>query len=105
MKVRFSARSEIDLQEIGDYIAQRSPMQAVTFIRTLRKACNQIGLMPTAYRERPELGAGIRSSAVKRHVIFFVITGGGVLIVRVLHGARDIGPTDLDDDQRGAPGG
>lgn len=92
MKVRFSARSEIDLQEIGDYIAQR-------------KACNQIGLMPTAYRERPELGAGIRSSAVKRHVIFFVITGGGVLIVRVLHGARDVGPTDLDDDQRGAPGG
>lgn len=103
MKVRLSARSEIDLLEIGDYIAQDSPLRAVAFIRTLRKACDKIGRMPTGYRERPELGPGIRSSAVKRYVIFFVITDGEVLIVRVLHGARDIGPWGFEDVEEADP--
>jgi toxin ParE1/3/4 len=95
MRVRLSKRSELDLEEIGDYIAVDSPMNAVRFLRELRDACNRIGHMPTGYRARPELGEGIRSSAVKAYTIFFLIEADEVLVVRVLHGARDINADDF----------
>lgn len=42
-----------------------------------------------------EIGEGLRSSAVKSHTIFFLIEPNEVLIVRVLHGARDINADDF----------
>lgn len=96
MKVRFSAKAEIDLIEIADYIALDSPARALAFVRELRGACQRIGRMPTGYRLRPELGVGIRSTAVKSHVVFFAVVHGEALIARVLHGARDIGADEFD---------
>lgn len=55
MRVRFSKRSEIDLEEIGDYVANDSPRNAANFVVKLRDACQRIGRMPTGYRLRPEL--------------------------------------------------
>jgi toxin ParE1/3/4 len=95
MKVRLSKRCEVDLEEIGDYIAADSPLNAVRFLRELRDACNRTGVMPTGYRARPELGEGLRSSAFKNYTIFFLVKGDEVLIVRVLHGARDINAGDF----------
>jgi toxin ParE1/3/4 len=43
------------------------------------------------YRLRSELGAGIRSCAHGHYVIFFESNADTVGIVRILHGARDIG--------------
>ena len=95
MKVRFSAQAEIDLIEIADYIALDSNAHALAFVRELRLCCERIGRMPMGYRLRPELGAGVRSCAVKSHVIFFVVTEGEALIARVMHGARDVGADDV----------
>lgn len=98
MRARLSKRSEIDLEEIGDYIAIDSPMNAVRFIGELREACLKIGRMPTGYRQRSELAQGLRSSALKSYTIFFVIGDEEVLIVRVLHGARDITASDFEPE-------
>lgn len=98
MRVRLSKCSEIDLEEIGDYIAIDSPMNAAHFIGELREACQKIGRMPTGYRPRPELGEGLRSSALKSYTIFFVVEHDEVLIVRVLHGARDITGSDFESE-------
>ena len=98
MRVRLSKRSETDLEEIGDYIALDSPMNAVRFLGELREGCLKIGQMPAAYRQRPELGQGLRSSALKNYTLFFVIEDDEVLVVRVLHGARDITATDFESE-------
>jgi len=98
MLVRLSKRSEKDLEEVGDYIAIDSPMNAVRFIGELREACQRIGRMPAAYRERPELGYGLRSSTLKSYTIFFTIERDEVLIARVLHGARDITAGDFQSE-------
>ena len=95
MKVHLSARAETDLMEIGDYIARDSPRQAIAFVRKLRNACRAIGRMPTGHPPRPELGREIRSSAVGHYVIFFTVADNEVFVVRILHGARDIGPVDV----------
>jgi toxin ParE1/3/4 len=43
-----------------------------------------------AGRERPELAPRLRSFPAGRYVLFYRPIGGGIEIVRVLHGSRDI---------------
>jgi len=59
-------------------------------VRELRAQCQRITLNPPGYRERPELGDGIRSCVHGRYAIFFEFDSDAVVIVRILHGARDI---------------
>ena len=97
MRLAFSPLAERDLEAIADYIAANNPTRALSFIRELRTMCSQLAQHPQGYRLRPELGEGIRSCAHGRYVIFFEIAPGGVAIVRILHGARDL-PAMFDHD-------
>ena len=90
MPVFFSVLAESDLEDIGDYIAADNPFRALSFIGEIRKHCEKIERTPRAYRMRPELGAAIRSCAHGHYLILFTIIDADVLIVRVLHGARDV---------------
>lgn len=91
-RVVFTAQAEIDLEEIGDYIAADDPSRAVSFVRGIREHCAKIAISPLAYVARPELGEGIRSCAHGRYLILFQPSDKDVLIVRILHGARDLLP-------------
>lgn len=89
-RIRFSKLAEIDLEGIGDTIAQDNPSRAISFLAELRDQCSKISMTPLAYRARPELVEGLRSCAYGSYVIFFKPRDTDVVIVRVLHGARDI---------------
>lgn len=97
MRLVFSPLAERDLETIADYIGADNPTRALSFIRELRTLCGQLAQHPLAYRLRPELGEGIRSCAYGRYMIFFEIAADGVVIVRILHGARDL-PAVFDHD-------
>lgn len=84
-----------DLEEIGDYIAQDNPIRAGSFVTELLAQCQKIALNPVGYRARPELSDGLRSCAHGNYVIFFEFTPDQVLIIRILHSARDI-PQEFD---------
>jgi toxin ParE1/3/4 len=43
-------------------------------------------------RSREEVAPGLRSFPFGRYVIFYEVMPDGIAIVRVLHGARDLGP-------------
>jgi len=90
MQVIFSVQAEQDLEEIGDYIAADNPSRAVSFVREISEHCAKIASSPLGYVARPELGEGIRSCAHGRYLILFQPSSEDVLIVRVLHGARDL---------------
>ena len=90
MRLNFTPMAEQDLEAIADYIATDNPMRALTFVRELLAHCQRITLNPPGYRPRPELGDGIRSCAHGNYVIFFEFDPDSVVIVRILHGARDI---------------
>ena len=90
MRVRFSRRSEADLEEIADYIALDNPMNAITFIQKLRKRCQAIGRFPNANRPRFDLYEQMRSVAFGRYVIFYHVGKMEALIARILHSARDM---------------
>jgi toxin ParE1/3/4 len=99
MRLVITPLAEQDLEAIADYIATDNPERALSFVRELRTQCQRISLNPHGYRMRPELGEGIRSSAHGHYVIFFESDTNEVLILRILHGARDI-PALLSVDKR-----
>lgn len=90
MRAVFTVQAERDLEEIGDYIAADNPARAVSFVRGIRRRCAKIAASPLAYVARPELGEGIRVCVHGRYLIFFLPSASDVLIVRVLHAARNI---------------
>ena len=60
MRAHFTPQAEIDLEEVGDYIALDNPGRAVSFIREIRQHCEKIAGGPDHYAARPDLGDTIR---------------------------------------------
>jgi toxin ParE1/3/4 len=88
--LRFSDHAEIDLIEIGDFIATDSAVNARRFVADLEKYCLILAAHPLLGRARDDLLPGLRSLPYHRYLIFYRALHSGVEIVRVLHGARDI---------------
>lgn len=89
-KLVFSPKSQQDLIEIGDFIAQSSPANARDFVKKLIAQCKRIVVSPLAYVAREDLAPGLRMAAMGNYVIFFRVLDAVVRIERVLHGARDL---------------
>jgi toxin ParE1/3/4 len=53
MRAHFTPQAEIDLAEVGDYIALDKPRRAVSFIREIRQHCEKIADGPHHYAARP----------------------------------------------------
>lgn len=90
MNLIVQPRAGVDLEEIGDYIAQDNPRRALSFVLELREQCAKIALSPQLYRTRPELGDGIRTCAIGQYIIVFDIQLTDVRVIRILHGSMDI---------------
>ena len=90
MKCIFSVIAEIDLEEIGDYIARDNPERAISFIKEIRNQCIKITDYPEAAPLRPELGEGIRLVPFGRYLIFYRVNSDNIRVERILHSARNI---------------
>lgn len=97
MRCVLSPLAELDLEEIGDYIARDNPPRAVSFIREIRERCAGITANPAAAPLRPELGEDIHMVLHGRYLIFYTAAPKSVRIERILHGARNV--PDLFDAQ------
>jgi toxin ParE1/3/4 len=89
MGLTFSPLAEDDLSRIEDYVGRDSPERALSFIARLRGRCAKIAAFPEAAPLRPEVGEGIRMVPFGRYLIFYKADGRDILIVRIVHGARD----------------
>lgn len=98
MRLLFSPLAETDLEDIADHIAADHATHALRFVRELREQCRRIADHPLAWRLRPELGERIRACPYRRYVIFFEYHGHSIIIVRILHGARDMATIWHDDE-------
>jgi len=97
MKVFILVTAETDLETIGDWIAAGSPTRALTFVEELRERCLGLGDHPLAYPVLPlRTVAEIRRAIHGNYLIVYRVTARGVEVIRVLHGARDLGAIDLD---------
>jgi toxin ParE1/3/4 len=56
MRAHFTPQAEIDLEEVGDYIALDNPRRAVSFIREIREHREKIADGPALLRGASRLG-------------------------------------------------
>lgn len=90
MIVYLSAEAEFDLEAIADHIARDNPRRALTFISELREKCLGLGDLPERFPLVPRYeAAGVRRRVHGSYLIFYRIEANTVVILHVLHGARD----------------
>ena len=88
--VLWTSQAEADLSEIFAYIAVDDLAAAEQTLRRIGAKCDGLADNPGIGRGRPDLHETLRSFPVGNYVIFYRAVTGGIEVVRVLHGARDI---------------
>jgi toxin ParE1/3/4 len=94
MKPKFDAQAIGDLEQIERHYAERAgDMVAEEFMHRIMATVDRlIARNPRVGKLRTELGSQIRSFPVLPYVVFYQIESRRVVIVRILHGRRDIRP-------------
>jgi len=90
-ELKFSRRSQHDLNKIWDRIAEDDRAAAERFTTEIRQKCRLLADNPRLGRTRDELRPGLRSFSVGRFLILYRVLDDGIQVVRVVHGARNIG--------------
>jgi toxin ParE1/3/4 len=85
-----TSQAGADLTQIALHIAKQNPEAADRWLDLIDEKCRALSRMPEMGRKRFDLASGLRSLAVNNYVIFYRPVSGGIQVIRVLHGARDI---------------
>jgi toxin ParE1/3/4 len=90
-RIRFTHSAETDLLELWVTIAEENLTAADEMLDAVQSTATLLGTQPEMGKARPELGEGLRSLPTRTpYLIFYLPDDDGLLIVRVLHHARDI---------------
>ena len=93
MNVRLTPRAESDLEWIFRYIAADSESAAHRVIAAVLDALKVLEQFPSAGRSRDDLFDGLRSWPALQYTAYYVIEESEVLIVRILGGGQNVGPS------------
>jgi len=89
-RVQYTTQAEEDLLDLASYIAQDNVDAAHRLMGKILRACDRLGVSPQAGRLRAELSSNLRSFPVEKYLVFYRLAPGGIEVLRVLHGARDL---------------
>jgi toxin ParE1/3/4 len=90
-RIRFTASAEADLLELWLTIAEENLPAADESLDSIQSTVAQLGRQLEMGKARPELADGMRSIPTRTpYIIFYLPDADGLLVVRVLHHARDI---------------
>ncbi|MDR3511764.1 MAG: type II toxin-antitoxin system RelE/ParE family toxin [Caulobacteraceae bacterium] len=93
MRVVLTEAAAADLESIADWIAADNPGRALSFVTDLRDACGALADQARAWPLVPRYERhGVRRRALGAYLIFFRAEANAIVILRVLHGARDYEP-------------
>jgi plasmid stabilization system protein ParE len=90
-RIRFTVSAENDLLELWLSIAEENLVAADESLDSIKATASLVDTQPNMGRARPELSDGLRSFPTRTpYIIFYLPNEDGLLVVRVLHHARDI---------------
>lgn len=92
MRIRRLPRAIRDVDEIWDWIAAEDVEAADRLSDRIARATDRLTNFPESGAPRPELGPDARSIIVGRYLILYRAGPDSVDILRVVHGARELGP-------------
>lgn len=89
-QVRRTLKARRDSLEIWRFIAADDERAADKLIREIDSRAFVYARNPNIGQKRPLLGEDVRSFPVGRYLIFYRPIPDGILILRILHSARDV---------------
>lgn len=93
MRVILSPEAEQDIKDIASWVGNRtSQATARKVVERIKSQIRFLKAFPGAGHVRSDLPADIRATGAFSYVILHRIEGNVVIILRVVHGARNIGP-------------
>ncbi|MEO2088711.1 MAG: type II toxin-antitoxin system RelE/ParE family toxin [Gemmataceae bacterium] len=96
-RVRRTDLARDEIADALDYLEERSAVAAERLTAMIEEKCRLLATNPFMGRARDELRPGHRSVVVGDYLLFYRVTDFEVIVVRFLHGRRDL-PTALDAD-------
>src|SRR5512134_2333378 len=89
-QLTITSHARADLQEIHSHIAKDNPEAARRFVERLRTKARQLAETPGIGRIREDLRPHLFSFPVGQYLLFYREQPGGIVLVRVIHGSRDL---------------
>jgi toxin ParE1/3/4 len=90
-RIRYTSSAEFDLLDLWLTIAEENPAAADGVLGAIQATVSLLSTQPEMGRARAELSEGLRSLPTRTpYIIFYLPDAEGLLVVRVLHHARDI---------------
>nr|WP_217356627.1 type II toxin-antitoxin system RelE/ParE family toxin [Ruegeria sp. HKCCA0370] len=87
------------MSEIWAYIAQESPQAATSFVNQIAQHFEPLLHHPEIGPSRADLAAGLRVHFHRNYAIYYTFTNTELIIVHVVHGARDVAALFSDQDE------
>ena len=89
--VVFARSAQTDLLEVWSFIAEQSFEAADHVMDVIEKEAQTLAFQPLMGRKRSDLSVGIRSWPTSTsYNLYYLPSEDGIVVVRVLHHARDI---------------
>jgi toxin ParE1/3/4 len=89
-RIQRTPRADQDLEELWFFIAQDDPAAADRWLDTLEEKIGLLADNPLMGPARPDIARELRYHPVGNHLLLYRVIQGGIEIVRVVHGARDL---------------
>lgn len=90
-----------DLKGIVRYIAAENPTAARKFRNEIYEKLDFLAENPCIAPERPDLAANLRYLPYRNYLICYLPEDDGIVVIRVLHGARHLTPELIAPAVRG----
>lgn len=89
-RLLYTLQAEEDLLEIWSFIAEDDMTAADHVLEQMGSMCRNIADVPFMGRDRSDVAENLRGIAMGSYVVFYRPIEDGIVIIRVLHGARDL---------------
>jgi toxin ParE1/3/4 len=89
MQVRWTTAAALDLENIADYLFEKTPQNAPRLIREVCNAVFALGIYPNRGRSGKKLGTRELVLTALPYVVVYKLANENLFIVRILHGAQD----------------
>ncbi|MDB5347196.1 MAG: plasmid stabilization system [Schlesneria sp.] len=90
MAWHLTSPARLDLDSIWSYIGADNLAAADKLVLELVERFEMLARQPLIGEACPELRRNLRSFPLRPYVIYYLVKGDEVTIVRVLHGAQDV---------------
>lgn len=96
MAFRLTSKAKRDIESIGDYLASRSPKAAVELVARFIDRWTLLATQPHSGQSVDDL-SGLRRLVIGEYLTFYRVEDGDIVVMRVLHGRRDVSEEDFSD--------